>query len=374
MGGPGSTAGDVNADGYSDLLARDINSNSLVFHGSSVGLSATPDWTTPSTRCGASAARGAADYDGDGISDVVTGYSTWDSPGTNSGKQCVFNGGSGLAPTSIPQQRRADDSAPIASLGASDLASGYRISLFWRNPSGPTRVKPQWEVKPLGALLDGSELGSGPTWYDTDQNGVAINELVDGLTVPGVYHWRVRVVVDPSIDPQASPGPWLTPAWNGLQEGDLRLLPCMDQDGDGHGPPGTVACLSPGTFDCDEDDGAVFPEAAEVNDGVDNQCPGDTGYGIQDEVGGVAGFDNSADRNEFSWTMQDGATLYEVVRWVLPNDASGCWSVVTANTSVTDIGVPTSGEVFGYLVRATAPHPGSLGVDSSGTPRTPVCP
>jgi len=373
MVGRVAPAGDVNADGYSDLGGRDyFGVAPVVFHGSSLGLSAMPDWTT--SACETSKIGGRSDYDGDGISDVTVGNSSWDSPDTNSGMQCVFNGGAGTAPTSIPQQRRADDSAPIASLGASDLASGFRVSLFWENASGPTRVKPEWEVKPLATLLDGSGLGSGTTWYDTDADGVAISELIDGLTSPGVYHWRVRVVVDPAIDPLASPGPWLTPAWNGLQEGDLRLLPCMDQDGDGHGPPGTVACLSPGVFDCNDANGAVFPGAAEINDGVDNQCPGDIGHGLQDEIGGIAGFHNPTDRNEYSWTMQDGATSYEVVRWVLPDDPSDCLTTATANTFWVDVAVPASGDVFGYLVRPAAPFPGSLGADSTGTPRTSVCP
>jgi|GEM_PF-3402775 len=51
-----------------------------------------------------------------------------------------------------------------------------------------------------------------------------------------------------------------------------------DIDGDG---------FSPQCNDCDDGNGAVFPGAPERCDGVDNQCPGDTGYGATDEENAI---------------------------------------------------------------------------------------
>ena len=39
-----------------------------------------------------------------------------------------------------------------------------------------------------------------------------------------------------------------------------------------------------GGYDCDDSNPDVYPDAPEICDGVDNQCPGDVGYGDVDET------------------------------------------------------------------------------------------
>ncbi len=51
-----------------------------------------------------------------------------------------------------------------------------------------------------------------------------------------------------------------------------------DDDGDGYLNEGC------GGDDCDDSEPDVYPGAAELCDFVDNQCPGDEGYGMEDEV------------------------------------------------------------------------------------------
>ncbi|ANM31148.1 hypothetical protein ABI59_18580 [Acidobacteria bacterium Mor1] len=54
--------------------------------------------------------------------------------------------------------------------------------------------------------------------------------------------------------------------------GDL-CDPCTDADGDGYGRTGTPSTVC-GSTDCDDDDDLVSPAAAELCDGVDNDCNG----------------------------------------------------------------------------------------------------
>ena len=140
----------------------------------------------------------------------------------------------------------------------------------------------------------------------------------------------------------------------------------IDADGDSWGE--AVGC------DCDGANPDTYPGAMEVNDGLDNQCPGDPGYGVPDEVGGVSGFRTASDRNEYSWDAQAGATGYEVRRSDDPTMPSPCAGVVTAATSWIDAASPAAGELYSYLVRSTAPNTGSWGADSAGVERTTVCP
>lgn len=134
--------------------------------------------------------------------------------------------------------------------------------------------------------------------------------------------------------------------------------PAADADGDG-------AC---GT-DCDDNDSATHPHAPEVNDGRDNQCPGDPGFGSADEISGAAGFHDPSDRNEYSWPPQPGATGYEVARSSVPNFGEpGTCAIVTASAIPRwiDPEAPPTGGVFCYLVRAATPFAGSWGTDGAG--------
>jgi hypothetical protein len=147
---------------------------------------------------------------------------------------------------------------------------------------------------------------------------------------------------------------------------------CIDADHDGYGTTGGAPndCLG---ADCDDADPTIY-HGAEINDGLDNQCPGDPGYGSADETSGNSGFHNPADKTEYSWTAQPGATGYEVARSTLADFSGACTTWATADTWVNDTVEPSPGEVFHYLNRPTAPNMGSWGQDSAGVERTSICP
>lgn len=120
--------------------------------------------------------------------------------------------------------------------------------------------------------------------------------------------------------------------------------------------------------DCNPLQSAVYPGAVEVNDGVDNQCPGEIGYGLIDEIDG----DRFATHTSYSWDAQERATLYNVVRSSRPDFAS-C-SLISVNRSFwDDTEVPPAGSAFFYIVRAGAPNVGTWGKNSLGNDRSPAC-
>jgi PKD repeat protein len=101
------TAGDVNGDGYSDVIVGckecengEANEGRVfVYHGSATGLNPTPDWIAESNQVGARfghSASTAGDVNGDGYSDVIIRLT----PLGTIGKVFVYHGSApGLNPT-----------------------------------------------------------------------------------------------------------------------------------------------------------------------------------------------------------------------------------------------------------------------------------
>jgi hypothetical protein len=100
-------AGDINGDGYSDLLVSAFNYNgegaAFVYTGSASGVSSTPAWISPSNplNFGASAA-GAGDINGDGYSDIVVGVYGYSNGESFEGAVSVYTGSAaGLSSTPV---------------------------------------------------------------------------------------------------------------------------------------------------------------------------------------------------------------------------------------------------------------------------------
>jgi CubicO group peptidase (beta-lactamase class C family) len=140
---------------------------------------------------------------------------------------------------------------------------------------------------------------------------------------------------------------------------DAVLPPCPDDDGDGF-------CAGD---DCDEAESSVFPGAPELLDGIDNQCPGEAGYGAVDELGGRAMFAELNDEPWLCWPSQTGATGYEVARAVVPSFTTGCSFSSPTTTCLTTQQDPPPGSTFFYLVRSL--EDGEWGFGADGSERDP---
>jgi len=225
-------AGDVNGDGYADVIVGASNCGNgeaqegcvYLYYGSRTGLSATADWTTESNQVGAKfgqSAGTAGDVNGDGYADVIVGARFYDNGQTDEGAAFVYYGNAGGLSLN-PRQRRSDDRGPIAQGGQSDRPDAFRLALLGRTPFGRGNVKLEWEVKPRGVLFDGAGLHQSAAWLDTGAAGAQLSELVSGLAANTLYHWRLRLRYHPATTPFQQYSRWLAMPWHGWNENDLR--------------------------------------------------------------------------------------------------------------------------------------------------------
>ncbi len=217
-------AGDVNGDGYADVIVGAYGYSSgtgraYVYHGSPSGLSASPAFSATGAATNNSfgaAVAGTGDVNGDGYADLIVGADGYDN---DTGRAYAFHGGGGR-PVLARQMRGGGSSVPVQAWGRSDPNDGFDVRLNATSPAGRQQVKLQVEACPSGVPFGNGACvtQTSPTWTDvtTTSVGIPLTRALSGLSTGALYRWRARVLYAPfrvtaaGITPPPNPahGPW----------------------------------------------------------------------------------------------------------------------------------------------------------------------
>ena len=205
-------AGDVNGDGYDDVIvgAHQYDDGQVdegrvfVYYGSAAGLGSAPGWTAESDQAYSNyglSAGAAGDLNGDGYDDVIVGAFTYDGGETDEGRAYVYYGSAaGLSPAPgwIAEGDQAGSSFGYAVGAAGDVnGDGYddvivgaffydggeadegRAYVYYGSSAGLGPV-PHWTAE--------ADQAAARYGYAVGTAGRPIGGLADGILV-GVYGW-----------------------------------------------------------------------------------------------------------------------------------------------------------------------------------------
>lgn len=207
------SAGDVNGDGFSDVVVGVplydmlyVNQGAAQIHlGSSAGIASSYSLlilgpAVTNAQMGNSVAL-AGDVNGDGISDLIIGADQYSPSFSSQGGAYLYMGRPGVSMPTF--QYRSDLTTQVrTSNGTFEAGCNWGIGQFARTSLGRNKVKLAWQVAGHGpGTVLGSpyfdhvpvETGESAVWTDSGLNGVLIKEAMTGPTGTGHPMWRVRV-------------------------------------------------------------------------------------------------------------------------------------------------------------------------------------
>ncbi|MEO7307341.1 MAG: FG-GAP-like repeat-containing protein [Ferruginibacter sp.] len=222
-----ASAGDVNGDGYSDVVAgayfydngQPDEGGAFVYHGSSTGVSTTAAAILESnqaiSRLGACVAS-AGDVNGDGYSDVVVGAYFYDNGETDEGAAFVYLGNGGGGKRNNLRLYNQDLVTPIQRINYTE-PNLFGVGLYAKSPLGRVKGKLVWEVKKQGIPFSGNPITNSTAFLAKQPSfanlGIAGTELKYNVAKQGLQNKiRARVEYDKvtAITGQVY-GPWRYP-------------------------------------------------------------------------------------------------------------------------------------------------------------------
>lgn len=245
MGRSVSEAGDVNGDGYADVvIGAPLAENpagttdeglACVYRGSTTGIGAAAFDQLEPNLTGyqfGTAVSGGGDVDGDGYSDVLIGAPKANPAVIDEGGNYWFRGGADRALNRLTRQYDADLVSPLSTnstdfLSAAFFGIGHRA----RSPIHRCRARLRWEVTYEGLPFSNvpitnsvMQTGTGLLWTPLPLAGVEIKQLIPKFPFRMRYKWRVRAEYDLAklIDGQRF-SRWFYGYASGI--GDIGVLP-----------------------------------------------------------------------------------------------------------------------------------------------------
>ncbi len=227
-----ASAGDVDGDGFSDIIigsyqfagGQASEGRVYLYHGSSSGVQASSGWigeeNQPGAHLGYSVGSGG-DVNGDGYSDIIIGARQFSGGQNYEGRAFVFYGNQVKGFPYKPRQLNPASSTPVQSLNSSNRSAAVSVELKGKNPLSRYRVKLQWEVKPIGVIFNGTGLVESESWSDAGASGVVINELISNLLPGTKYHWRARLLYEHGHIYGHKFSRWFHMPFNGWNESDI---------------------------------------------------------------------------------------------------------------------------------------------------------
>lgn len=296
------SAGDVNNDGYDDVIIGAFNYSSgygraYIHHGSSSGISSSASRTLTGTSSGENfgyCVRGVGSVNGDAYDDIAVGAPYYSS---SAGRAVVYHGAS----TGIP-------SSPSGYLYG---ASSYQYFGYALGAAGDVNADGYGDLI-VGSFGVNSYTGQAEVFSGSSSGVSTAESVIAGYTTNNYGGYSVSGAGDVNADgyDDVIVGNYYYSSGYGLA---LAYFGYVDADGDGYYLGGGY-----GDYDCNDADYYVNPGMSEtVGDGIDQNCDGAESCYDDDDNDGY--LDTSGDTRS-STTDVDCADAYEGTNTDLTTD------------------------------------------------------
>jgi hypothetical protein len=228
------TAGDVNGDGFADVIVGADRwqyggglideGGAWVYYGGWGGVEDDPAWHDESDQNSANygySVAGVGDVNGDAYSDILVGAPDYTNTVDNEGQVFLYygNGGKGRS-LNLKQEKMSGDT--LGRLGMMDDRTHLHLTIFGMTPFGKGKIRFNTECKKLSQFF---ETSNSYTAYASSEHGYVLN--IGNLSPGTPHHWRVRVKYQTASVPFLVYSRWTTMPWNGWNEADFRTMPVL---------------------------------------------------------------------------------------------------------------------------------------------------